>query len=137
MIIAKGCKHITGYIEYSYDVKRSAFSEEPCDHEKDMMFESDTFQNLSELLDKVSAETIEKVRESLDASKVWVSTITLRGKSEDGETTSELCLYEDRNEGRVSTKIENGDIENRLLTNIQSLKKIIDNTLEEYPVKYS
>lgn len=135
MIIAKGFKGVTGYIEYSYDVEDS-MGFEPCEHDKDTQFESDTFQNLAELLDKVSDKTLEEVRESVGAKRVWVSTITLKGKSEDGETSAELCLYDNREEGRVSTKIENKDIDNRLLVNLQKMKEIVDNTLDQYPIKY-
>jgi hypothetical protein len=36
----------------------------------------------------------------------------------------------------VTTKVNNEDIDNRVLENIQKVKQIIDNTLEGYPTKF-
>jgi hypothetical protein len=136
MIITKGMAQVSGYIEYRYDFKYSMFTEEITDDDRDCMYESDTFNSLSELIEKMKPEVLEGIKAQYDADEVWISCVSFKGKSKDGETTSDLSLYENKNGGHVATKIDNDDIESRLLLNLNKVKQIIDNTIEQYPVKY-
>jgi hypothetical protein len=141
MIVTKATGKVKGYIEYSYELKREPFDRG--DEEEDgTQYESDTFSTLTEMLEKLKPEVLEEVRESVGAIKVWISCISLDGKSEDGDTTAGLSLYSDRkrgtdeSRGHLSTKINNEDVDSRLMLNLNQIKRILDNTLEEYPVSY-
>lgn len=135
MIITKGMEKVSGYIEYSYDYKDNP---DITDDDRESMFESDTFHSLEELLEKLQPSVLEEIKDSYDADVVWVSAISFKGESEDKETKSEISMFSGKaSRGHVATTIHNEDINNRLLLNLQHVKSIIDNTLEQYPVKYS
>ena len=138
MIITKGMSEVKGYIEYSYDFKRTMFCDDISEDDRDSMFESDTFNSLEEFLAKIQDGTLEEIKKNLGADKVWISHISFSGKSDDGETTATLGLSEGKKkQGHVATTIQNEDVESRLLLNLQQVKTIIDNTLEQYPQRYS
>ncbi|MGG0667820.1 hypothetical protein ABE073_04740 [Lederbergia citrisecunda] len=137
MIITKGMKKIKGYIEYSYRPhSHEIFADQISDDDLDCMFESDTFFTLKEMLEKLKPEILEKIKEQYNATEVWVSNISFIAESEDKETTSNIMFADTRVSGHVATKINNEDIENRLLLNLAKVKQIIDNTLEQYPISY-
>lgn len=137
MIVTKKMDKIMGYIEYRYDYKYSPLDGDISEDDRECMFESDTFSTLNELLEKLSPKVLDKVKDVFGADKVWVSCISFKGKSEDGDTSSEIAVFEDNSvRGFVATKIENEDITNRALLNIKKMKALIDNTLDEHPVNY-
>lgn len=81
-------------------------------------------------------EVIEKIKNSYDADKVWISCISFKGKSEDGKTSADISLFENSQRGHVATEIENKDITDRAFLNLQKIKQIVDNTINQYPIKY-
>lgn len=89
-----------------------------------------------ELADALSAAKIKDIKDHYEADTVFVTSISFNGSSEDKEATSRFFLTEKGVSGGVSAKIDNEDIDNRLLLNIKNNKRLIDNTLEQYPVKY-
>lgn len=127
-----------GYIEYSYRPNPNVcFTYGFTEEDEEMPFESDTFYSLEELLNKVSQTRLDEIKKEYDADKVWISCISFKTQSEDEETAADISLFEHRKSmGIISTKINNKDITNRALINIKKLKEIIDNTLEQYPIKY-
>lgn len=138
MIITKSANQIKGYIEYRYDFNPANRMIHEITHEdEEMMYEIDTFSSLEELLEKLKPEVLEEIRKHYEADKVWVSCISLKAVSENGETTAEITLFENKKgRGYVATKIHNEDITNRALLNIKKIKEIVDNTLEQFPIKY-
>lgn len=137
MIITKGVTEVSGYIEYRYDYETSIrIQEEITDEIRDSMFESDRFHSLSELLEKIKPEVLEKIKEDYNAEKVWISCIAFTGKSEDGQSSTSLSFVEDRCHGHIATEIDNKDIQERAFLNMKKIKEIVDNTLDSYPVKY-
>ena len=138
MIITKGMSEVKGYIEYSYDYKRTMMCDDISEDDRACMFESETFTSLEEFLEKTQDAFLGKIKEHLGADRVWISHISFSGKSEDSETTASLSMSESKkNNGHVATTIKNEDVESRLLLNLQQVKKIIDNTLEHYPEHFS
>lgn len=135
MIVTKSINEVLGYIEYSYEYKKEPFEEDPND--PGTQYESDTFSTLHEFLQKVSPSVIEEIREQLSVERVWVSNITLRAKSEESGISANLSMF-DKGKSRaiMSATINNEDVESRLLINLQKMKEIVDNTLQDYPVKY-
>lgn len=84
MIITKATGNVSGSIEYRYDYNRnSRFLNNITSEEDDSMFESDTFNSLEELLDKLKPESMAWIKENYDADKVWVSSISFHSISED------------------------------------------------------
>lgn len=136
MIISKPIQNVSGYVEYRYDYKQSLLTENPTDEDKETMFTGKGFNSLEELLNLIKQKELDKVKEEYEADIVLISSITFDGKSEDSKTTSQLHLCEDGNGGHVATKIENQDITDRAMLNMEVIKKIADNTLEHFPVKY-
>lgn len=137
MIINKKMSQFKGIIEYSYrpsykEIRDQGITED----DLDCMWEADTFESLNELIDKMQESELQKIRDTFDVEDVWISNITFNGTSEDGETTAQIMFADSSKRGHLSTKIENEDINSRLLTNLEKVKRIIDNTLDEYPVKY-
>lgn len=127
MIVNKNFKSLKGKIEYEviYD----------CEYEDDVIFEYSGFNNLKGLLRKLSKEHIDSLYDEYDgASEIKVVGVTFDLKED--ETNLNLSVFEDEVNANVVTKINNDDIDNRLLLNIKAMKNIIDNTLEQYPIKY-
>lgn len=138
MIITKGMKQIKGYIEYSYRPQPYViYSENLNEDDLENMFESDTFSSLNELLNKLKPEVLDEIKGLYDAEEVWISNISFMGKSEDGETSADIMFADSRVSGHVTTKINNEDINNRLLLNLNKVKHIIDNTIEGYPTLFN
>ncbi|MFB0830773.1 hypothetical protein ACEU2D_14315 [Brevibacillus laterosporus] len=138
MIVNKSTEKFMGYIEYSYRPDSNVyFTYGFTEEDEEIAFESDTFYSLEELLNKVSQTRLDEIKEEYDANKVWISCISFKAKSEDEEIAADISLFDRRKSmGVISTKINNEDITNRALINIKKLKEIIDNTLEQYPIKY-
>lgn len=137
MIITKGMKEINGYIEYSYRPDEATICNEGItEDDLDCMYESDTFTTLAELTQKMEPAVLEKIKNDYHAEKVWISCISFKGKSEDGETTADISMYDSKNGGHVATEIKNEDITDRAMLNMKKIKQIVDNTLEQYPIKY-
>ena len=136
MIIVKESNNVTGYIEYRYDYNKGRFSFEETEIDPDIMYVSDTFSTLDEMLEKLKPETLEEIKKEYGADNVWISCISFKGKSKDKKTFANLSMYEDKNRGNISTEIQDDDITNRALLNIKKIKRIVDNTLNEYPIKY-
>ncbi|PPB12990.1 hypothetical protein [Brevibacillus laterosporus] len=138
MIVNKSAEKFMGYIEYSYRPDPNVcFTYGFTEEDEEIPFESDIFYSLEELLNKVSQTRLEEIKKEYEADKVWISCISFKTQSEDKETTADISLFEHRKSmGIISTKINNEDITNRALINIKKLKEIIDNTLEECPIKY-
>ncbi|MBP1308908.1 hypothetical protein JOD82_001928 [Paenibacillus sp. 1182] len=147
MIVTKSMDTVKGYIEYAYAYKVGMFEEDTND--PDTQFESDTFSSLKEFLVKVSPDMIEEMRKNLGVDRVWISHVGFEATSNDGEVSSSLSMFDRRknqssifepseksSRGTVSVKLNNEDIESRLMENLQKVKRIIDNTLGEYAVKY-
>lgn len=138
MIINKAMKKVSGYIEYSFEPKRDPFGNNGySEDDLDSMYESDTFNSIIELQEKMLPDVLNTIKEEYNAEKVWISNITFRGKSEDGETSSDIYLDERGCGGYVSTIVRNEDIDNRAVNNLRHIKNIVDNTLEHYPIKFS
>jgi hypothetical protein len=137
MIVTKAASKVTGYIEYSYEPDDyQIFSGEVSQDDLDCMYESDKFNSLDELLAKLQPEVLEEIKREYDAKRVWVSNISFSAQSESGDTTSNISMFTNGSRGFMSTKIENEDIESRLMLNFHKVKEIIDNTIDQYPVKY-
>ncbi|ADO59672.1 hypothetical protein [Paenibacillus polymyxa] len=147
MIVTKSMDTVKGYIEYAYAYKVGMFEEDTND--PDTQFESDTFSSLKEFLVKVSPDMIEEMRKDLGVEWVWISHVSFEATSKDGEVSSSLSMFDRRknqnitlepfeksSHGTVSVKLDNADIESRLMENLQKVKRIIDNALDEHVVKY-
>lgn len=134
MIINKKLEELRGRVEYEIKFKSDIFRE---DSDDDGLMEYKPFKNLPELLKCLSEETINKFKADYgeDVEQIIITSISFDAKNEDGETAMHLFVS-DNVRGWTTSKINNEDINNRLLTNIEKVKRIIDNTLEEYPVKY-
>lgn len=127
MIVNKNFKSLKGRIEYEVTYEDM--------YEDDVIFEYGGFNDLKGLLRRLSKEHIDSLYDEYDgASKIEIIGITFDLKEED--THLNLSINKDQVSSNISTKINNEDIDNRLLLNINSIKKIIDNTLEQYPIKY-
>ncbi|PGL14363.1 hypothetical protein CN912_06110 [Bacillus cereus] len=134
MIINKAAKEVKGNVVYSYSVKEYPFSPEIAE---DDMWDNRKFKSLEELLKFTSQEVLDEMKEDLGVHRVWVSGISFEAKSEDEETQFRIAMYEDNKvQSWVTTKINDEDISNRAVTNLKKVKEIIDNTLEQYPIKY-
>ncbi|MCU5173757.1 hypothetical protein [Bacillus paranthracis] len=134
MIVNKAAKEVKGNVVYSYSIKEYPFSPEITE---DDMWDNRKFKSLEELLKFTSQELLDEMKEDLGAHCVWVSGISFEAKSEDEETQFRIAMYEDNKvQSWVTTKINDEDISNRAVTNLQRVKEIIDNTLEQYPIKY-
>ncbi|WCK56987.1 hypothetical protein PP175_27745 (plasmid) [Aneurinibacillus sp. Ricciae_BoGa-3] len=138
MIIAKGAKEFNGYIEYSYGFDSiNRFIHGVTEDDEEAMFERDTFHSLEEFLNKISQETLDKIKKEFGADRAWVSCISFKVKSEDGDTNADISLFENNKvRGIISTKIDNNDITARALLNIMKIKEIADNTIDEFPIKH-
>ncbi|MFK3936501.1 hypothetical protein ACI2JA_03160 [Alkalihalobacillus sp. NPDC078783] len=137
MIITKPVKNFSGYIEYSYDKSFGLMYDEITEEDREEMFESDTFKSLSELIKKMSQETLDEIKNKFNASEVWISCISFKGSSEDKETMADISVFDEGiGRGHIATKIHDEDITNGALLNIKKIKEIVDNTIEHYPVKY-
>lgn len=137
MIITKGMNQVKGYIEYSYRPQAwEIYTEGITQDDLDCMYESDTFHSLNEFMEKLKPEVLESIKKEYDAEEVWISNISFMGKSEDNKTSADIMFSDNRVGGHISTTINNNDIESRLLLNLNKVKQIIDNTIEQYPVKY-
>jgi hypothetical protein len=135
MIITKKLESLNGTVEYEvvFNPQHHFFNDFDDDEE---IMEYKKFKNLNELLKCLSDETLEKIKADYDDVKeVVINAIIFNSKSEDGEGTAYLSVSNGVH-GWTSTKIDNTDVENRLMLNIKEVKRIIDNTLDEYPVKY-
>lgn len=138
MIINKSAKQFKGYIEYSYGFDYvNRFVHGITEDDEECMFESDTFDSLEELLEKLKPEVLDKIKEEYCADRVWVSCISFKAESEDKKTSADISLYENKKaRGFISTEINNEDITDRALLNIKKIKDIVDNTLDQFPIKY-
>lgn len=132
LIINKKTESVTGTVEYIV-----VWHEDPTSWGSDdeEFLEYEKFTNLKELLAALGHDKVEEIRKHYDAKQVKISGISFHAKSEDKETTSSV-LVGNKVQGWITVKINNEDIDNRLLMNIKKIKEITDNTLEQYPIKY-
>ncbi|RNB59390.1 hypothetical protein EDM57_04405 [Brevibacillus gelatini] len=128
MNINKKTENVIGTVEYEVDFGYYGDEEEFLEYEK--------FTNLNELLTALSNDKLEEIRNHYEAKGIKVVSISFLNRSEDKETEARMMITDKKLNGWVTTKINNDDIDNRLLTNIQRMKEIIDNTLEQYPIRY-
>ena len=93
-----------------------------------------SFNALVHCLGGYGAESLRKEHEF--AENITVSGITIGTETVD-DTSMYIRLFRGQAfSGWGTVTIANADIENRLLSNLQQVKKIIDNTLEGYPQRY-
>jgi hypothetical protein len=129
MIINKTLSTLGGHVEYEI-----LFGGE-CDCEDEGLLEYEKFTNLTELLTAISPDKAEELRKHYDAEEVKMLGISFQTIAEDGQAGAHVMIN-DKVHGWVTAKINNKDVESRLLANLEQVKRIIDNTLQEYPVKY-
>lgn len=136
MIISKSLGKLEGLVEYTYGYNRTfhSISEDELD---DTTWDSERFNSLSELLELLSPEKVKEIQDNYDADYCLVSNITFTASSNDeSETLARVMVGVNGFQGHLSTKINNDDIESRMKLNLEKVKRIIDNTLDEYPVMY-
>lgn len=144
MIINKKFADLKGFVVYEVFLaeKRTIF-DHGCDCEDDMeLTEYEDFNNLEELLLALSDKTKEDIQKHYETeydreAEVKLVNITFNAHCQDRETEARISIETVGITGWATVEINNEDIEHRLLTNLQFVKKILDNTLEEYPIKYS
>lgn len=105
--------------------------------EDEIVDESIVVKNFDALLKCLGEFGIEKIREEhQSADSIKVVGLTLDSEKQE-ETSMQVQLFRGKQfNGWATTKIENEDIESRLMTNLHQVKRIIDNTLNEYPIRY-
>lgn len=148
MIINKKFADLKGVIEYEVIVSDSfSLFNYDCECEDEIeIFEYDKFSNLNELLVGLSDSRIEKIKRhyneiyansNSEVEEVCVRNIIFTTYSLDKKTQSRMSISETGVHGWSTVEINNEDIEHRLVSNLEQVKKIIDNTLEEYPIKFT
>lgn len=148
MIINKRFAELKGVVEYEVVIEDdfNLFTYDcECDDEIEV-FEYERFSNLDELLVALSDSTLEQIREehaetyanaNQRVEEVKITNIIFTTSSEDKKSQSRLSVSDQGVHGWSTVEVNNSDVEHRLLTNLEQVKKIIDNTLEEYPIKYN
>jgi hypothetical protein len=144
MIINKKFVDLKGFVVYEVFLaeKRTIFDHD-CDCEDDMeITEYEDFNNLEELLLALSDKTKDDIQKHYETeydreAEVKLVNITFNAHSQDRQTEARMSIEQLGITGWATVEINNEDIDNRLLTNLEFVKKIVDNTLEEYPIKYS
>jgi sensor histidine kinase regulating citrate/malate metabolism len=134
MIINKKLESLNGTVEYEviFNPQHHFFN----DSDDEEIMEYKKFKNLNDLIKCLSNETLEKIKADYDDVKeVVINSVIFDSKSEDREGSTHLSVSSGIH-GWISTTIDNKDVENRLMLNIREVKRIIDNSLDEYPVKY-
>lgn len=133
MIINKQTENLKGTVEYLVQWHEDPITSFEDDNE---FYEYENFTNLKELISAMTDEKLEDIKNHFDAKEVKIVGINFSASSNDEETSSLIMVGSNYIKGWVTTKINNDDIDNRLLINVKKLKEIIDNTLDEYPIKY-
>lgn len=144
MIINKKFAEIKGYVCYEIflEEKRTIFDHD-CDCEEDFeLTEYEHFASLQELDNALSLETRKEIKEQYETEynrncTIELVNVTFIASSQDKKTETRFSLDNNMVNGWATVEINNNDVENRLLTNLEQVKRIIDNTLEEYPIKYT
>jgi len=130
MIVNKKFNEIKATVHYEIKFNGLASDDEIIDES----IEVKNFEALLKYLGEFGIAKMRDVYESADSIKVVGLTI---GTEKQGETSMSIQLFGGKQfNGWATTKIENEDIESRLMTNLHQVKRIIDNTLDEYPMKY-
>ncbi|QYY44751.1 hypothetical protein SAMN04489735_104529 [Aneurinibacillus thermoaerophilus] len=129
MIINKTLSNLGGNVEYEI------FFGFECECEDGGLLEYEKFTNLTELLEAVSPDKVEEIRSHYDAVEVKITGISFNTATEDREAGVSVMIGE-KVQGWVTAKFDNKDVESCLLANLEKVKRIIDNTLNEYPVQY-
>jgi|GEM_PF-6686567 len=129
MIINKSIEAVKGLVEYS--INFDGYSEE------DELLEYEEFNNIKELMVALSKEKLQEIKETYhEADRIKIISISFKGTTEDKDTSFQIFLTDNEVRENVVAKIDNDDIDNRLLSNVEKIKEIIDNTLNQYPIKY-
>ena len=130
MIINKEFEELKATIYYQITFKGLA-------HDDEVLDEFVTVRTFDELLKHLGEFGIKKMKEEYDsAASIKISGIEITSDKKE-DTSISVQLHSGRKmTAYATTKIENEDIENRMMTNLQQVKRIIDNTLSEYPIKY-
>lgn len=143
MIINKKFTQLKGIVEYEIVLQeeRSLFHDCDCDEEFEI-FEFENFSNLKELEIALSDETINKIKKDYEeiyssVEEVIITNIIFTNSSEDTKLQSRISVSKVGVHGWATVEIDNKDIEHRLVSNLEQVKRIIDNTLEEYPIKFT
>lgn len=134
MIINKPAEKFEGNVVYAYSIKEYPYSMEETN---EGMWENRKFKTLNDFLKLTSQETLDEIKEDMGAHRVWIASISFSANSEDDETKVRIAMFDNEKvQSWVTSKVNNEDIDNRVLDNIQKVKEIIDNTLEGYPTKF-
>ncbi|MED2737727.1 hypothetical protein [Bacillus toyonensis] len=134
MIINKPAEKFEGNVVYAYSIKEYPYSTEETNED---MWENRKFKTLADFLKLTSQEVLDEIKEDMGAHRVWIGSISFSAKSEDNETKMRIAMFDNEKvQSWVTTRVNNEDIDNRVLENIQKVKQIIDNTLEGYPTKF-
>jgi len=134
IVTSQSTADVTGYIEYRYEYESMFF---PDAADEGAQFESDTFSSLEELLVKVSSQTLEEIRKSFDAKRVWISCISFSSRDEKQGNTATLTMNEKgKTVGQFSTTIHNEDITDQMVEKMEKIHEISENALNQYPIRY-
>jgi hypothetical protein len=144
MIINKKFKELKGLVEYEIilDDSRNLFNYD-CDCEDNIeLFEYEEFSNLNEMIYAMSDDAIQAIKKHYEqeyqgVKEVKIVNIIFTTSSEDKKAQSRISVSSGSVDGWATVDINNKDVEHRLVTNLEQVKRIIDNTLEEYPIKYT
>jgi len=92
-----------------------------------------SYTNLSELIELLNPEYLQTIKDEDDCDKVKVSAVIFHGEGDGAHFSGHVGRDLD---GFVSATIDNQDIDKRISTNLEAIKKIAENTLNGHPTTY-
>jgi len=128
MIINKKVEKVTGQVEFETIFEADSFMG---DDTEDYTYEN--FTNLTELMKLLNPEYLKTIKDETDCDRVKVSGILFYGNGEGANFKGHIGRGLD---GFVSVNIENEDVDKRVFTNLEAIKKIAENALSGYPTAY-
>lgn len=132
MNISKRLVNVYGYVEYRYTHENKVEDYSGIVGDRNYLYESDSFNTLEELLKKLKVETLEKLKEDLGAEELWVTGIVFKGKSECGETSGMVSMYENGfTKGYVDAKLQGSDVDSEIMGSLKRIKQEVDRIVTE------
>jgi len=92
-----------------------------------------SYTNLFELMELLNQEYLQIIKDEDDCDRVKVSAIIFHGEGAGAHFSGHVGRGLD---GFISATIDNQDIDKRVFTNLEAIRKIVDNTLDGYPTTY-
>jgi len=128
MIINKKVKKVTGQVEFE-----TVFEADSLMGDDTVDYTYKSYTNLSELMELLNPDYLQTIKDEDDCDRVKVSTIIFHGEGDGAQFSGHVGRGLD---GFVSATIENQDIDKRVSTNLEAIKKIVENSLSGYLTAY-